>query len=73
MDTILSEIRRTNEGLADFTSNMVHRFTLLDSFSSEMDHHGVWQHRHQAKEMELTQIRINSSPTRKYGVSLIQD
>jgi hypothetical protein len=30
-------------------------------------------HRHQAKEMELTQIRINSSPTRKYGVSLIQD
>ncbi len=34
---------------------------------------GVRQHRHQAKEMELTQIRINSSPTMESGVSLIQD
>ena len=41
MDTILSEIRRTNEGLDDFTSNMVHRFALLDNFSSEMDHHSL--------------------------------
>ncbi len=38
MDTILSKIRRTNEGLDDFTSNMVHRFALLDNFSSKMDH-----------------------------------
>ena len=39
MDTLLSEIEHTNEVLDNSTPDMVHRFALLDSFSSEMEHH----------------------------------
>ncbi|MFY0138184.1 hypothetical protein [Bacillus cereus] len=39
MDTLLSEMGHTSEGLDNPTPNMVHRFALLDSFSSEMEHH----------------------------------
>ncbi|WP_220271380.1 MULTISPECIES: hypothetical protein, partial [Bacillus] len=33
---------------------------------------GARQHRHQANEIELTKIRINSSPTMEYWVSFTQ-
>ena len=46
---------------------------VCNSWPATLPHVVTQPHRHQAKEMELTQIRINSSPTRKYGVSLIQD
>ena len=39
MDTLLSEIEHTNEVLDNSAPDMVHRFALLDSFSSEMEHH----------------------------------
>ncbi|HDR7949954.1 TPA: hypothetical protein QCY38_003642 [Bacillus toyonensis] len=39
MDTLLSEMGHTSEDLDNSTPNMVHRFALLDSFLSEMEHH----------------------------------
>ena len=39
MDTLLREMWHTSDYLDSFTPNTVHRFVLLDCFSSKMEHH----------------------------------